>query len=271
MIPKKTNPRDGMNDDRVSFKLEGNVSIDDFATAVSAFKDLIEAITSDADPTASVSWVLSEAAGGSFEGEFTGVAENPGSKQALDTAIGEYGRLAEEASHGRDLKDFSPYVRRPFYALTSVINGHISGVRLKTSKSEGVAKVRYVQPEEDDLTMVLEQTPDRPQSYVRGSLRGKVSLLSFKGRDYFTLSQPHGGVDVCCYLSDSEYADTIEKYSRKWVMVEGTIRRDTYTGSPKAITKITRIVPFPMFDEKALDRAIGSLPSGNGGDLESHG
>lgn len=270
MIPKKTHQCDGMKDDSISFKLEGNVSVDDFATAVSAFRELIEAITSDADPTAHVSWVLSEASGGSFTGEFRGVAENPGSRQAVDRAIGEYGRLAEVASHGRSLEDFSPYVRRPFYALTSVINGHISGVRLKTSKAEGVATERYEEPEEEGL-MVLQKTPDRPQSYLRGSLRGKVTLMSFKGSDYFTLTQPHDAGEVRCYLKDSEYAETIEKYSRKWVMVEGTILRDTYNGNPKTITRITRIVPFPMFDEKALDRAIGSLPKGRGGDLESHG
>jgi len=270
LIQKKPNPRDGMNDDSIYFKLEGKVSIDDFATAVSAFKGLIEAITSDADPNAHVGWILSEAKGGSFEGQFMGVAENHGSRQALYTAIGEYGRLAEEAPRGSDLKDFSPYVRRHFYALTSVINGHVSGVRLKTSRAEGLATERYRESEEVD-SLALEKTPERPQSYVRGSLRGRVSLLSFKGRDYFTLTRPHGGGDVQCYLADSEYAETIEEYSRKWVMVEGTVLRDTFTGDPKTITKITRIAAFPMFDEKALDRAIGSLPSSKGGDAESHG
>ncbi len=268
-----------MDDKQIEFKLKGMVSIDDFATAAVAFKELIIAFTDEVDPTARVTWVLSTASGGSFSSAFHGVAENPGSEQALESALDYYTSFAQDAGRGEPLDQYSPFIRRPYGRLTGLINGSIPAIELVDRKGIRVKISRpYVEtPQTDDDPLVV--TPEPPQNYLRGSLRGKVTLMSFKGRDYFTLSQPHDAGEVCCYLADSDYADSIEQYSRQWVMVEGSITRDTYSGAPKAIRNITRIVPFPLFDSDALERAIGSLPGDHPGhpedpaegDREAHG
>lgn len=268
-----------MDDKLVALKLAGKVSVDDFATAAAAFKDLIVAFAEEADPTARISWVLSTASGGSFSSAFEGVAENPGSEQALDIALDYYTSFAHDIRRGESLEQYSPLIRKPYGRLTSVINGSIPTIEL-TGRDGVAAKIirPYVETQQTD-DEPLNVTPEPPQNYLRGSLRGKVTLMSFKGRDYFTLSQPHDAGEVCCYLADSDYAKSIERFSRQWVMVEGSITRDTYSGAPKTIRRITRIVPFPLFDSDAMERAIGSLPGDHpghpedsaGGDREAHG
>ena len=243
---------------KLGIELKGTVTLADLAKATAAFAALIDVLTKEADiDRPEVEWVLSNAKGGSFSATATGVASTQDGKNLVNEVNTRFGRLGDDARIGR-IVDYSPMVQKHVGSLTSLINGKIPEVHFKTGRKD-VAITRAI-----GIIEPVWKAPDvfRTRDYIRGALRGKLRSLGDEQGLCCGLEDPRTGYTVRCY-PDERWAAVMQNNWRKWVVVEGMIHREQFSGKPLTIHDVTEIKPLKDDGPDAYRMARGCISSNN--------
>ncbi len=246
----------------IGLVLDGTVNPADFAMVAAAWAKLIQTLTDEADEDRpSVNWLLAEAHAGSFSATFCGQSDTTSGRRAIENVHQRYIHLGEDARQGR-LNDYSPQVRKYLDELTSVINGHISAIHLKTDDSDTSITQRI--PATDPVWTAPESI--ETHTYIKGSIRGRLTALSDAQGLQFGLFDQRSGTIIRCY-PDEKWAQFIVRNWRKWVVVEGNINRERFSGTAITISDITDIQPIKDSIVGAYRMARGCAPRINGDEL----
>jgi hypothetical protein len=232
----------------LTFALEGpDISLSSFATAVSAFDSLLQALSSQVASSSSLAWDVLSLETGSAIATVRGrvLAGDP---EGLTRVKAAYEEVADALAR-HDEVPYSQAVARSAAKLTSVLADHVSAVRLETP--------------ERDFT-IGRDTPTREvlaaQSSVSfGAIEGRIQTLSNRRSVHFTLYDELDDRAVSCYLASGDEA-MIQKFWGHRAVVEGSVRRDL-AGRPTTIRHITDVVLLP---ERGPDEWLSARGALNG-------
>jgi len=184
-----------MKSDRVTLELKGTVPLDIFATAMSAFSALIEALTIEVTGGAKVEWVVEELQGGSAYAAFVGQSDD---FTAVQEVVRAYGIVGSSLKKG-DAIPYSDEVRREVFRITEVMNGKVNAISMQDFTIGG--EMEYVVP-----TLNASKT-----TVALGAVEGVVQTLSSRNKLRFTLYDSLNDRAVYCYLAPAQH-DIMVKY-----------------------------------------------------------
>lgn len=229
--------------DDLTLTLDGDVSIHDFATAISALDRLIKSLTEAiADDKSTIRWVVTELEAGSATTTLTGYAE---SQQDVQGVIAAYSIVGRALSTGGAIP-YSEKVRREAQKIMSVLGGEVSSITFDTT---------------DERTTVLPELKGHREvktSTSFGAVEGRVQTLSNRAGVKFTLFDAIHDKPVQCYL-ETERQDELRDLWGKRVLVEGMVTRNARTGHPFNIRQISFIEVLPIIEPGTFREARGVL------------
>jgi len=216
----------------LTIALDGELTPNDLAEAISAFARLLGALLVEEAPAVPLEWVIRELRSGSSvtaECRMIGRADANDAKWVLRVIAGGE-RFAAQMEQGvSDIKR-SAALCEVADSVQQLIKGRVIRVRLEA-------------PDRDYILAGAPATgTDRieSQSLSFGSVHGRVQALSSHGSPRFTLYDIKDDKGVSCYLP--ERVDSEREMLGFWgtmVEVEGLIRRDADTDQPLTIRDIT--------------------------------
>lgn len=213
--------------------LEGpDISLTSFATAVSAFDSLLQALGSEVAPSSSLAWSVQALEIGSAIASVRGQVLS-GDPDGLVRVSAAYEVVAEALAQRAPIP-YSEMVARQAATLASILTDHVSAIRLET-------------PDRDfTITSAAEpawHVPAGRATVSLGGVEGRIQTLSNRRSVRFTLYDELDDRAVSCYLRAGD-EDMIQKFWGHRAIVEGTVRRD-FTGRPTTIRDITDVVQLP--------------------------
>ena len=236
------------DDVTITVALEGDeISLASFRTALSAFDDLINALTSEVAGGSTVEWSLEALEVGSAIATvkarvLAGDPEGPARVSAAYEVVG------DSLSKGNRIP-FSADVQRPAGRLARVLQDHVVAVRLET-------------PQRDFTLSAAPLKVQPPSAALRpslGAVEGHIETLSRKRGLRFVLYDIVDDRAVACYLQPGN-EDMVQQLWGRRAIVEGDIRRDPVTGRPTVIRRITAIIPVAELGPDDWRAARGALP-----------
>ena len=236
--------------DSFTFALDGDVTLADFDRAIKALRELMDALGEELAPNTPIDWIVDEMEGGSALTTWVGEPRVKDGEAAVAAVLEGYGRTGQALESG-DQVPYHGSVPMKAAALQRLVTGRIESMRIET---DGVyANVRAA-PLEAGAT----------SAYSLGALVGRLEVLSDRGTaPHISLTELVDGYKVRCYL-DEEQTEAAQKLWRKWVLVEGDVRRDVTTGQPLLIRHVTNIEEQPEVDPDAYRLAKGVAPAPEG-------
>lgn len=245
-----------MPDDTLTLVLSGDVSLPDFATAVSRLRGLVDALGREVAVGTTIDWTLAGLEYGSGSITVQGEVRSPGEDSQLQKVIEAYERVGAAIEQGEPVP-YSAQVTTEVTGLTGILNGRIQTIRLETAKREAIIRSPF-RPVETVLTGGFV-----PPAGSYGSITGRVQTLSNRGGLRFALYDTLHDRAVSCYLAEG-HEDVMRDLWGRLASVEGLIRRDPETGRPLTIRDIRHIEPLPESAPEAFEAVRGISPSPKG-------
>ena len=237
--------------DTLTLTLHGEIPLDLFAKAVQHFDALVESIADDVSADETITWDVSHLASGSATVQVRGLSND---LDAIERAVRAYDAVGDALQRG-EIIPFSPIVQRNAYALTSLLNGHITSLTLSTDTSIHV--VESPASEEDE---------EQPAKWLVawGTLTGEVGAISTRPRLQFTLYDSLFDKAVVCFLDNTSERLAREVWNKR-VVVTGQIYRRVDDGRPVRVRNIVdvRVIDMPVGDFRRARGAIPWQPSDN--------
>jgi hypothetical protein len=242
-----------MADDTVTLALQGQVSIDDFAQAMSGLEELMVQLSTAAGlGKDDVEWVIDALDSGSALTSLRAVSKVPDAQSLIESVVREYGEVGKALETRHEIT-LLPAVRAAAERITSVLGGDlIESVRFETADTESLIVWR------DDVLAGLPDVGRNIESY--GMVEGRVQTLTSRGRLRFTLYDTLFDRAVSCYFQEGR-EDAMRDSWGKLVRVAGRITRDPFAGRPMIVRGITDVVPLQEGPYTFRD-AAGVAPSG---------
>ncbi len=238
-----------MPSDTITLALTGDVSLEDFATAIGKFKRLVLALTQDVSKGRRVEWLVHDLQVGSAVATIRGEAE---SLDSVERVVHAYASVGQALERGGSLASFSAPVIRGARSLTRVLSNRVTSIRFET-------------PEEDatianaDL-MALPGAQRVPTSRIaRGAVEGMVQTLSNRKGLRFVLYDTLHDRAVSCYLGEDQEEVMRGAWGQR-AMVEGEVSRHILSGNPVAIRHIAKVEVMPRIERGSYLRARGVSP-----------
>lgn len=237
-----------MANDTITLRLSGDVYLDDYLAAIREFRSLVGALGKDVARGADIEWRTEELAAGSAATTLIGVAKEEDQQPAVEEIVRAYERVGKAMERG-GVVPYSQEVIDAAQGITSVLNGRIDEILFETDETEAV------------ITSAIAHSGDPTQTalYSYGAIEGRVQTLSSRTGLKFTLYDVFGR-GIQCHLEKGD-EDMMRDAWDKWVVVEGTIRRDA-AGKPISIRKITDVVPREPGGALDYRKARGILRAG---------
>lgn len=230
-----------MKKNQIALKLEGTVDLDEFAKAISAFNDLVQALTKEVGSD-EVVWTISELKYGSAYAEAQGFAPT---FEPVERVVSAY-RTVANAISGKEPIPYSTTVVEPARRLTNIIGEKIPAL----SMMAGEYLATYI-------TQPIERLIKTEKLRALGVLTGQIETLQ-RRRSCFTLYDSLFNQGVQCYVEE----DLMEQLRQAWgkeVSVTGVIIRDPETGRPLEMRDIIDIQLREEDQSDALRLAKGIL------------
>lgn len=229
-----------MPDDTLTLTLNGEVSLEDFAVAMTNFNKLVQGLSVELAFNSTIEWVIESLQGGSATATVRGDTDQLDSLAPIITAY---------ANVGNALKDQKiipfPSVQEPAHNITKLLSSKITSIVFATAT--------------DDIFIENQYKNDNPSKliYAYGRLKGIIQTLSMRHGLRFTLYDILYDLPISGYLKE-EQRELVREYWGKKVYVSGMICREPDTGKPLNIRDISEIVPV---DSKpgGFRRAIGII------------
>ena len=238
----------GVAGDSVTFRLDGELTIDKVADAFARFRAVLLALEQEEE--AHVRWVLAGLNYGSAG--ITACAE-----PLDDDAVSKIPAMTERyIDAGRRVSRGESGHARPLLRvvrdLTDVATDQ-NRVILETADDD----VIFVAPAPD-----LEVEPARPQTTRSlGTVRGRVETLSHRKGFRFTVYELASDRPVSCYLQ-ADHEDQMRDAWGRVADVTGVVTRDAGNGRPLAVRRITSVDVVHEGEMRGFLRARGVIRGG---------
>lgn len=206
--------------------LDGAPTVGDYAVGVASLRDMLAALTTQMGQGASIEWVIDTLEASSAITTVRGVSADMAAVDRVATAYLGVGRQL------RDRMPLSEPVASPARRLIGVITDRVPSIRFETA--------------DDDVTIsAVEHTDERrggvtefPPTY--GAVEGRVQTITNRGTLRFTLYDLVHDKAVSCYLAPG-YEDVMTNTWGHVAVVEGVVKRDSRTGRPITVRRVTRV------------------------------
>lgn len=231
-----------MANDNLTIKLDGEVTLEDFAQAMQLFRKLVGALTAEFGRGTRITWLVDDLRPGSAATTVAAVAEKV---EPVERVVHEYTVLGKALERGEPLA-FPDRIVKPARGLTSMLGPRIHAVHFDTP--------------EDGATIVSpthRARPVRPKGAF-GAVEGRVETLTRRKGLRFILYDAIHDRAVSCYLQEGQ-EDLMRDIWGKRALVEGWINRDPLTGMPNTVRWITELRTLPEIGPGAYRRARGVL------------
>ena len=233
-----------MASDTLTLKLEGDVSLADFAKAIRGFNALVHGLTAEVAPDGGIDWTVSDLQPGSATATTLGTASKREPlllvRQAYLT-VGQALAVNAPVAYPRPIRDAAVGIR-------SILNGRVTEAIFETADSEAVVRAVAAQP-----------SLARPAVTTKGAISGRIQTLSSRGGLRFTLYDLLHDKAVSCYLAEGK-EDLVRDSWGRLAIVEGLVRRESVTGRPLAIRHVVTIHVRPDSAPDAYRQARGVVP-----------
>lgn len=236
-----------MTKNTLTFSLEGEVALRDFASAMGNLNSMIVALSKEVANNSDIEWVVEELYPGSATVTFAGVFSDP---MQVVRVIDAYEQVGDSISSGKQIP-FSEPVRRSAEAITKVINHKITAVRFET------------QDHDYQISAKFEKGKDVHTKYTYGSVKGTIETLSNHKTLNFTLYDSLFNYPVHCYFKEGEEDQMRGVWGRRAV-VSGRIGRQSGTGRPLVIREVKNVRALEEVEPGSYRQARGSIPWGPG-------
>jgi hypothetical protein len=233
-----------MATDTLTLKLQGNVSLDDFAKVVSRFDALVKGLANLVAPDERIDWTVEDLQSGSAEITAVGTAQSSEPLIRVRSAYLNIGRSLE----ADEPVAYPPGVRDSAEGIRAVLNGQITAAIFETVEDDAIVR-----------TAPHVHVPTRPALVTKGAVSGRIQTLTNRGSLRFTLYDLLHDKAVSCYLAEGR-EDLMRDAWGKLAVVEGIVRRDPLTGRPIAIRGVTAVGIRPDPDIEGYRAARGALP-----------
>ena len=240
-----------MAKDTLTFALEGDVVLEQFASAINNFNTLLNGLSNEVGGGAKVEWVIEELYSGSAVATFHGVHEDI---KIVENIIDAYEDVGDYLASGKEIP-FSSGVKRSAQNLTNILNGKISMIRFETPMRDITISGK---------SHAGEKAP--PMKYSRGTVKGTIQTLSMRKRLYFTIWDSMFDRPVNCYLKEGQ-EEIMRNAWGKRAIVSGKIGRQAETGRPVVIRDVGDIRTLEDPIPGSYKRAKGVIPWVEGDEL----
>ena len=217
-----------MTNETASLILDGeDVPLRSFENSLTNFRQLLESLSKEISGDAGIEWVIDHLDISSTITRVRPETPRPEAVPPVMDGLMVVGRAMQV--HG--VIPYSATVRRSADALTGILNGRVTSLRIETS--------------DDDVIIQSQRNgQERPASIKSfGTVTGRIQTLSSRGRYTFTLYDAVFNKAVSCYLRVDQEGVVRDKWDRR-AIVEGTITRDPETGRPLNVRNIRAIEPL---------------------------
>jgi len=221
--------------------LEGDVAIEDFASALTNLNLLLNQLTKEVTKDVKVAWFIDELYASSAVATFRGINDDIA---VVNNVVNAYEEVGDFLQTGHNIP-YSTTVQKYAKDLISVLDGGVTEVRFQTpakdiiivSKPVGAGQVTQLK-------------------YAWGSVKGTVETLSMRKKLSFTLWDSLYDKPVSCYFKEGQ-EDTMRDAWGKRVFVSGRVGRRADTGRPIVIRDVKRIRPLKDVEAGSYRRAKG--------------
>jgi hypothetical protein len=239
-----------LSKETVTFALEGDITLANFASALSDFNALIVNLSKEAGGGAPIEWVVEELYSGSAIATFHGVYDDV---RIVEAVVDAYEQVGDALSSGRDIP-FSKAVQKHAYNITNLLNGKITAVRFETAGRDFLISGK-----------TLSGGKALPMKYSLGTVKGTIETLSMRKKLSFTIWDSLFDKPVNCYLKEG-YEERMREAWGKHAVVSGKIGRQAETGRPIVIREIKSIRILDEPEPGSYRHARGVLPRTQGGE-----
>ncbi len=222
-----------------------DVSLSDFAKAVSCFDRLIKALSeAKAGRSEPVQWQMEELAVGSAVVTARAMHRDPRRVEAVTEAFEAVGRALGQG----DAAPFGERVQAPARDMLALLSNGVKEIRFETSEAESV------------LRSGKDSTPVAvPLDASLGAVEGVVEVLSRRRGLHFNLYDPLLHRPVSCYVS-GDHSDLMRDIWGRRVVVQGRVSREPEKGYPIAVREITAIEAVVEHVAGSYRKARGVIP-----------
>lgn len=232
-----------MAKDTITLVLNGEITFRDFATAVSNFETLVQALSQELGVADKVEWFIHDLQVSSAKATVRG--ETDVIEQA-ERVVKAYQSIGEALQAGRR-PDFSEQVVRAANGITNILSDRVTSIRFETPDSDVTISA---QP---DIALASATV----KSY--GAIEGRVQTLSNRKGLRFNLYDTLHDRAVSCYLQEGK-EDLMREVWGKRVVVKGEISRERLSGRPVVVRQITDIRVLPETERGSYLEARGAAP-----------
>jgi hypothetical protein len=209
-----------MAKDTMTLALNGEVELGRFATAVSNFESLVQALSKEKG-TEGIRWIIHDLQISSAIATVRGESDILGEVERVVNAYEDVGRSLQSGQR----PNYSEPVVRAANAITSVLGDKVTAIRFETADLEFTVASR---PEMAIATTIMKSS---------GAIEGRIQTLSNRKGLRFVLFDTLNDRAISCYLSEGQEEKMREIWGKR-AIVEGEISREKETGRPLAIRHI---------------------------------
>ena len=239
-----------MAPDTITLMLEGEVSLEAFATALKSLNSLIDALT--IEEGGGIEWTVEDLQPGSALATVKGRSSQPGRVERVVRTYSGVGRALQENIQIQR----SPRVSRPALKLGRLVGNGVRRIRFETPEETAVISERPSSRRKRALPQITTFQDSGTNMYaVRGAVEGEVQTLTKRNALRFTLYDALRDRAVSCYLQ-AEQEDIMREVWGKQAIVEGWVSRDPTDGHPVAVRQVSRVTPIVKQGDYTLARAI---------------
>lgn len=228
-----------MADTTMTLELNGEVPFDLFARAMVRFQGLVQALSEEISPKATIDWLVDDLASGSARATVRGESTEPGAVEPIPSAFLAVGTALAE---GRPVP-YSPRVAKEARGIADLLDGKVTSIRFET--------------QDDDATVANPSSRERRSTLTGsyGAIEGRVQTLSSRNSLRFTLYDASHDRAVSCYLEEGREDMMRDAWDRR-AIVEGWISRESLGGRPVTIRRVQRV---DVFDDVAPGTALKAV------------
>ena len=246
-----------MAPDTITLMLEGEVSLEAFATAVKSLNSLVNALT--VEEGGNIEWTVEDLQPGSALATVRGFSSQPDRVSRVVRNYTNIGKaLQENIQIPRGQK-----VTRPALQIGRLVGNGVTRIRFETQEETSVISDRPSSHRKRVHSMDTSTWQNLgTKMYVAiGSVEGEVQTLTKRNTLRFTLYDVLSDRAVSCYLHEGQ-EDIMREVWGKHALVEGWVSRDSTDGHPITVRQVSRVTPIVKQGDYSLARSILPMEPG---------
>ena len=246
-----------MAPDTITLMLEGEVSLEAFATALKSLSSLVNALT--IEEGGGIEWTVEDLQPGSALATVKGRSSRP---ERVERVVRDYNSVGRALQENIQIQR-GPRVSRPALKLGRLVGNGVRRIRFETSEETTVISERPSSRRRQALSLEIAtvQRPGTSMSVALGAVEGEVQTLTKRNTLRFTLYDVLSDRAVSCYLQEGQ-EDIMREVWGKQALVEGWVSRDPTDGHPIAVRQVRKVTPLVKQGDYTLARGILPLALG---------